>query len=161
MTQNRTFRGVGVCEGAGEILKVLRRINTSTAIIVLVCFFLPCVQVSCAGAKNTMSGLDLARDGQSLLWFIPVLRCAGSIRNHPDQKRRKSRLCTSERYVRSANRVSDESRTAACAPRVRSYYLSTYRLVLAWLHFDTASCRLWNSNAVKETAGALAPKKDR
>jgi len=51
----------------------LRQINTSAAIIVLVCFFLPWVQVSCAGAKDTMSGLDLARDGQGLLWFIPVL----------------------------------------------------------------------------------------
>ena len=55
------------------MIKILRQINTSAAIIVLVCFFLPWVQVSCAGAKDTMSGLDLARDGQGLLWFIPVL----------------------------------------------------------------------------------------
>ena len=54
-------------------MKRFRQINTSAAIIVLVCFFLPWVQVSCAGAKDTMSGLDLARDGQGLLWFIPVL----------------------------------------------------------------------------------------
>ncbi len=54
-------------------MRVLRPINTSTAIIVLVCFFLPWVQVSCAGAKDTMSGVDLARDGQGLLWFVPVL----------------------------------------------------------------------------------------
>src|SRR5207248_6005412 len=38
-----------------------------------VCFFLPWVQVSCAGSKDTMSGLDLARDGNGLLWFVPVL----------------------------------------------------------------------------------------
>jgi len=55
------------------MIKILRQINTSAAIIVLVCFFLPWVQVGCAGAKDTMSGLDLARDGQGLLWFIPVL----------------------------------------------------------------------------------------
>ena len=55
------------------MIKILRQINTSAAIIVLVCFFLPWVQVSCAGSKDTMSGLDLARDGQGLLWFIPVL----------------------------------------------------------------------------------------
>src|SRR5437870_9488598 len=55
------------------MIKILRQINTSGAVIVLVCFFLPWVQVSCAGAKDTMSGLDLARDGQGLLWFIPVL----------------------------------------------------------------------------------------
>ena len=55
------------------MIKILRQINTSGAIIVLVCFFLPWVQVSCAGAKDTMSGLDLARDGHGLLWFVPVL----------------------------------------------------------------------------------------
>ncbi len=55
------------------MIKILRQINTSAAIIVLVCFFLPWVQVSCAGSKDTMGGLDLARDGHGLLWFIPVL----------------------------------------------------------------------------------------
>src|SRR6266702_6984766 len=55
------------------MIKILRQINTSGAIIVLVCFFLPWVQVSCAGAKDTMSGLDLARDGHGLLWFVPVV----------------------------------------------------------------------------------------
>src|SRR5712671_858719 len=54
-------------------MKRFRQINTGAAIIVLVCFFLPWVQVSCAGAKDTMSGLDLARDGHGLLWFIPIL----------------------------------------------------------------------------------------
>jgi hypothetical protein len=39
----------------------------------LVCFFLPWVQVSCGGAKDTLSGLDLARDGQTLLWLVPIL----------------------------------------------------------------------------------------
>ena len=58
------------------MMKFLRQINTSAAIIVLVCFFLPWVQVSCAGAKDTMSGLDLARDGEDLLWFVPVLMVA-------------------------------------------------------------------------------------
>ena len=58
------------------MIKILRQINTSAAIIVLVCFFLPWVQVSCAGSKDTMSGLDLARDGQGLLWFVPVLMAA-------------------------------------------------------------------------------------
>ena len=58
------------------MMKILRQINTSAAIIVLVCFFLPWVQVSCAGSKDTMSGLDLARDGHGLLWFVPVLMAA-------------------------------------------------------------------------------------
>ena len=55
---------------------MLRRINLSAAIIVLVCFFLPWVQVSCAGAKDTLSGLNLARQDDALLWLIPLLMCA-------------------------------------------------------------------------------------
>ena len=52
---------------------MLRRINLSAAIVVLVCFFLPWIQVSCAGAKDTLSGLDLARQDDALLWLIPLL----------------------------------------------------------------------------------------
>ena len=55
---------------------MLRRINLSAAIIVLVCFFLPWVQVSCAGAKDTLSGLGLARQDDVLLWLIPLLMSA-------------------------------------------------------------------------------------
>ncbi len=53
-----------------------RRINLSAAIIVLVCFFLPWVQVSCAGARDTLSGLGLARNDHALLWLIPLLMLA-------------------------------------------------------------------------------------
>ena len=55
---------------------MLRRINLSAAIIVLVCFFLPWVQVSCAGAHDTLSGLGLARQDDALLWLIPLAMCA-------------------------------------------------------------------------------------
>ena len=55
---------------------MLRRINLSAAIIVLVCFFLPWVQVSCGGAKDTLTGLGLARQEDALLWLIPLLMCA-------------------------------------------------------------------------------------
>jgi hypothetical protein len=55
---------------------MLRRINLSAAIIVLICFFLPWVQVSCAGAKDTLSGFGLARQDDILLWLIPLLMCA-------------------------------------------------------------------------------------
>jgi hypothetical protein len=54
-------------------MKSLRQINTSAALIVLVCFFLPWVQVSCAGARDSLSGFDLSRQGPDLLWFIPML----------------------------------------------------------------------------------------
>lgn len=54
-------------------MEALRRINLSAALIGVVCFFLPWVQVSCSGAKDTLSGLDLARNGQTLLWLVPIL----------------------------------------------------------------------------------------
>jgi hypothetical protein len=55
---------------------ILRRINLSAAFIVLICFFLPWVQVSCAGARDTLSGFDLARNEHGLLWLIPLLMLA-------------------------------------------------------------------------------------
>jgi hypothetical protein len=57
-------------------MKILRSINLSTAIIVLICFFMPWEQVSCGGARDTLSGLDLARHDQILLWLIPLLMTA-------------------------------------------------------------------------------------
>src|SRR5581483_155065 len=55
---------------------MLRKINISAALIVLVCFFLPWEQVSCGGAKDTLSGLDLARHDHALLWLVPLLMLA-------------------------------------------------------------------------------------
>lgn len=55
---------------------MLRRINISAAIIVAVCFFLPWEQVSCGGAHDTMSGWDLARHEDTLLFLIPLLMLA-------------------------------------------------------------------------------------
>jgi nitrate/nitrite transporter NarK len=57
-------------------VNLIKRINLSAAIIVLVCFFLPWVQVSCAGAEATSSGLNLARHDDALLWLIPLSMCA-------------------------------------------------------------------------------------
>jgi predicted Co/Zn/Cd cation transporter (cation efflux family) len=55
---------------------MLKRINLSAALIVLVCFFLPWVQVSCAGARDTLTGMGLARSDHPLLWLIPLLMLA-------------------------------------------------------------------------------------
>jgi len=55
---------------------VLKRINITAALIVLVCFFLPWEQVSCGGAKDTLNGLDLARHDHPLLWLVPLLMFA-------------------------------------------------------------------------------------
>ncbi|HBB97094.1 MAG TPA: hypothetical protein DC054_17090 [Blastocatellia bacterium] len=55
---------------------MLRRINISAVLIVLICFFLPWEQVSCGGAKDTLNGLDLARHDHPSLWLIPLLMLA-------------------------------------------------------------------------------------
>ena len=50
-----------------------RRLTTGLTLIVLICFFLPWVQLSCGASESRLSGVDLARDGHSALWLIPVL----------------------------------------------------------------------------------------
>jgi hypothetical protein len=49
-----------------------RRVTLSAASFVLICFFLPWVQVSCAGVRDTASGFDLARHGERALWLVPL-----------------------------------------------------------------------------------------
>jgi hypothetical protein len=49
-----------------------RRVTLSAASFVVICFFLPWIQVSCAGARDTASGFDLARDGEGVLWLVPI-----------------------------------------------------------------------------------------
>lgn len=70
---------------------MLRRINLSAAVIVLICFFLPWVQVSCGGAKESLTGLDLARADAVLLWLIPLLTAAVVIFGLLRRTREKSR----------------------------------------------------------------------
>jgi hypothetical protein len=50
-----------------------RRWTISMALIALICFFLPWVHLSCGASENRLSGVDLARDGHSGLWLIPLL----------------------------------------------------------------------------------------
>jgi hypothetical protein len=69
---------------------MLRRINISAALIVVVCFFLPWEQVSGGGARDTLSGLDLARHDETLLFLIPLLMLAvvvaGALRRSTEQR---------------------------------------------------------------------------
>ena len=46
------------------------------ALIALICFFLPWVQLSCGASENRLSGVDLARDGHTGLYLIPFLMLA-------------------------------------------------------------------------------------
>jgi hypothetical protein len=54
----------------------MKKASISAALIVLLCFFLPWIQVSCGSVKDSVSGINLARDGHSLLWLIPILMVA-------------------------------------------------------------------------------------
>ena len=54
-------------------MRKTKKISLSAALIALLCFFLPWIQVSCGSAKDSISGIDLARDNQALLWLIPIL----------------------------------------------------------------------------------------
>jgi hypothetical protein len=54
----------------------MRRSTLSLAAFVLICFFLPWVQLSCVGMKDSVSGFDLAREGDQVLWIVPVFMVA-------------------------------------------------------------------------------------
>ncbi|HLN97889.1 MAG TPA: hypothetical protein VK208_05450 [Pyrinomonadaceae bacterium] len=51
-------------------------ITVSLALIVLICFFLPWIQVSCGTSSSRLTGVDIARDGHTALWIIPLLMLA-------------------------------------------------------------------------------------
>jgi hypothetical protein len=53
-----------------------RRVVVSASAFVCICFFLPWVQLSCVGLRDSASGYDLARGGSSLLWLVPVVMLA-------------------------------------------------------------------------------------
>jgi hypothetical protein len=55
---------------------VMNRASISAALIVVVCFLLPWVQVSCGASQHTLTGVDLAREGHHELWLIPLLMLA-------------------------------------------------------------------------------------
>jgi len=69
---------------------MLRRTNISAALIVVVCFFLPWEQVSCGGARDSLSGFDLARHDQTLLFLVPLLMLAvviaGALRRRSEKR---------------------------------------------------------------------------
>ena len=57
-------------------MEKINKAAISAALIVLICFFMPWVQVSCGAARETETGLDLARRGAGGLWLIPLLMIA-------------------------------------------------------------------------------------
>jgi hypothetical protein len=57
-------------------VKDARKVTLSTAAFILFCFFLPWLQVSCAGIKDSASGLDLSRETSPSLWILPLMMLA-------------------------------------------------------------------------------------
>jgi|SRR6185436_16174575 len=76
---------------------MLRRINLSAAVAVLICFFLPWIQVSCGRASETLSGFSMARNEHPLLWLIPILMLAvltvGLLRAWKEQPKLAAIVC--------------------------------------------------------------------
>jgi hypothetical protein len=54
-------------------METARRTTLSAALFALICFFLPWVQVSCLGVKDSASGYTLASEGDHALWLLPLL----------------------------------------------------------------------------------------
>jgi hypothetical protein len=50
-----------------------RRLTLIAASLTLICFFLPWIRAGFSGAGEAASGLDLAREGRTLLWLVPSL----------------------------------------------------------------------------------------
>ena len=57
-------------------VKSARQVTLGTAAFILLCFFLPWMQMSCAGIKDSASGLDLARETSPSLWILPLMMLA-------------------------------------------------------------------------------------
>ena len=50
-----------------------RKTSMSLAGFVVLCFFLPWIELSCLGVRDSASGYDLARAGDDLLWVVPIV----------------------------------------------------------------------------------------
>ncbi len=53
-------------------MNAVRRVTLSAAGFVLICFFLPWLQVSCLTLRDSASGFDLARRDNQVLWLVPL-----------------------------------------------------------------------------------------
>jgi hypothetical protein len=119
-----------------------KRATTSLALIVLICFFLPWVQLSCGTSENRLSGVDLAGDGRGGLYLIPFLMLAvlflGIARAWKD-KREVSAIVSLvaglvSAYLMNRERVRAEDTSGLIAVRLTGWFwlglVSTVALVI-------------------------------
>jgi len=75
------------------------KVSISAALIVLICFFLPWLQVSCGASRETLTGVDLARQGHNGLWLIPILMLAVILLNSARKLREQRTVATLTSFV--------------------------------------------------------------
>lgn len=114
-----------------------RRISTSLALIVLICFFLPWIQLSCGTSENRLSGVDLAREGHGALYLIPLLMLAvvffGIVRSWKDRRELSALIGLLagliSAYLMNRERTRAEDTTALIAVALTGWF---------WLAFGAA-----------------------
>ncbi|HEY3104556.1 MAG TPA: hypothetical protein VGJ69_13265 [Pyrinomonadaceae bacterium] len=122
-------------------MNMLRRINLSAALIVLVCFFLPWEQVSCGGAQDTLSGLDLARHEHTSLWLVPLMMLLvlvfGLVRRRMEKPQLFALVSIASGVVAAflmndeRSRVNDMSGSAMIAARLTGWFWLAFISTLA------------------------------
>jgi hypothetical protein len=75
------------------------KVSLSAALIVLICFFLPWLQVSCGASRETLTGVDLARQGHNGLWLIPILMLVVILLNSARKLRDQRTVATLATFV--------------------------------------------------------------
>ncbi|HAF12802.1 MAG TPA: hypothetical protein DCK99_03695 [Blastocatellia bacterium] len=100
------------------------------ALIALICFFLPWVQLSCGTSENRLSGVDLARDGHTGLWLIPLLMLAvlllGTARAWKDRRELSALVCLVaglvSAYLMNRERMRAEDTSGLIAVRLTGWF---------------------------------------
>ena len=114
-----------------------RRTTVSLALIVLICFFLPWVQLSCGASTSRLTGVDLARDGHNSLWLIPLLMLAlllVGLARAWNERREISAAATligalATTYLMNRERLRSENTSSLVAARLTTWF---------WLGFLSA-----------------------
>jgi len=107
-----------------------RSVTISMALIALICFFLPWVQLSCGTSENRLSGVDLARDGHTGLWLIPLLMLAvlllGTARAWKDRRELSALVCLVaglvSAYLMNRERMRAEDTSGLIAVRLTGWF---------------------------------------
>ena len=132
-----------------------RRVTTSMSLIALICFFLPWVHLSCGTSENRLSGVDLARDGHSGLWLIPVLMLVVLPWYHANLESQTRCIDTSRPGLRARQCLSYESLASESRRYVRVDRGRIDWLVLARTGLDNRPCSRQRASLSEEVTRDL------